>query len=266
MRMYTEIKKVKIKNFLINKIIMIIFPNLEIRQNEKILFREKEKLEGHIKLFKTNKLEFDNKQSVLVNNFQKFNNELLKFKNEKEIFNFEKKMFFSLNSILDAPKFIENIYDYEKFNENNKNLNFNNNFGNLINNWSVNDDKVLNSTKFQEKINFGLNNNQIKISGNYSQSHTVSQIQTSTPSSNGKKEISLDKSQNLNLQKSKIRERQVSRDKSNQNSFDINNHVSEKNIVQALGMNLNTPYSLNGVNNLNIPDNYNTVSNNVNYS
>ena len=62
-----------------------------------------------------------------------------------------------------------------------------------------------------------------------------------------------------------IRERQVSRDKSNQNSFDINNY-SEKNLLHGLGMNLNnlnTPFSVNGVNNLNIPDNYNTVSNNV---
>ncbi len=244
---------------------------LEIRQNEKILFREKEKLEGHIKLFKSSKSDFENKQNHMVNNFQKFNNELLKFKREKEIFNFEKNMFFNLNLLLDAPKFIDNCYDIKKFNENNNILLCNNNFVNSIN--EINDSSVIvshnknfNNSQFKDKINSGLKNNHIKISGINFQSHSGSQIHT--PSSNGKKEINSDKSQNLNLQKSKIREireRQVSRDKSNQNSFDINNY-SEKNLLHGLGMNLNnlnTPFSVNGVNNLNIPDNYNTVSNNV---
>lgn len=210
----------------------------------------------------------------MINNFQKFNNELLKFKREKEIFNFEKNMFLNLNLLLDAPKFNENCYDIKNFNENNNILHCNNNFVNSINEINeindssviVNHDKNFNNSQFKDKINSGLKNNHIKISGINSQSHPGSHIHT--PSSNGKKGINSDKSQNLNLQKSKIREireRQVSRDKSNQNSFDINNY-SEKNSLHGLGMNLNylnTPFSVNGVNNLNIHDNYNTISNNV---
>lgn len=84
-------------------------------------------MENHIKNFKTNKLNYENRSNMLNQNYTKFKTELEKFNKEKEIFNYQKDQYFQLNYLLSTGKTITNSnYNEDKINEINNKLQINN--------------------------------------------------------------------------------------------------------------------------------------------
>jgi hypothetical protein len=75
---------------------------IEIRQKESILFKEKDKLESHIKTFKLQKAEFDLKNNNFLKHYNKHLNQVNKLQNEKIIFNHDKEIFYNLNMMING--------------------------------------------------------------------------------------------------------------------------------------------------------------------
>jgi hypothetical protein len=89
--------------------------------------KEKEKLEQHIRLFKGQKTDFENKSHILNQNYSKLQTDLNKFIQEKELFNFEKKLVMNLNLMLHSGKNLSNMnFPEEKISEVNHKLSINN--------------------------------------------------------------------------------------------------------------------------------------------
>ncbi len=89
--------------------------------------KEKEKLEHHIRLFKGQKTDFENKSHLLNQNFSKLQTDLNKFHEEKELFNFEKKLIMNLNLMLYSGRNLSNMnFPEEKISEVNHKLSINN--------------------------------------------------------------------------------------------------------------------------------------------
>lgn len=99
-----------------SKIKLSIIFNLESKNNEGIILKEKIKLENEIKNFKKNRTELENKNNLLSQQINQYTNDLYKLKLDKEVFEFEKNTFFKINFVLNTGKNLDNI-EYAKVND-----------------------------------------------------------------------------------------------------------------------------------------------------
>ncbi len=83
-----------------------IFVNIELKQKEMIIIKEKDKLENHIKLYKQQRSEFDTKKVNFYSQLTKHQNEVNKLNCERDIFDYQKQLFFNLNIMINSNKII----------------------------------------------------------------------------------------------------------------------------------------------------------------
>jgi hypothetical protein len=78
----------RLRNWFGKKKVNIV--NLELKQKEMIIIKERDKLENHIKLHKQQKSEFDTKKGEFYTQLTKHQNEVNMLNCKREIFDFHK--------------------------------------------------------------------------------------------------------------------------------------------------------------------------------